>query len=258
MTCDAFSARGEVRLKGARIRKNLDFTDAEVNNGGGMALNAEELEAARMLMPARCDAGKISLRYGTMVELDDKQGVLPEQIDIVGLSYETLIPPIDPKRRLEWMRKAGNYEPQPYDQLARSYRRLGYDERARMVQLEQERRRRATLSRPRRWWGYLQDATIGYGYRPYRAAFLLGIVVLVGVIGFTIFRPQPMDTSQTAPVFNPFTYTLDVLVPFGEFGERGYWNPSVAQEWFGSVLAVLGWVLASTAIAGVTRALRRS
>jgi hypothetical protein len=257
MTCDAgFTAHGEVRVKGARIRQNLDFSDSEVTNGNGIALNAEDVQAERMLMPARCAAGRISLRNGKMSELDDKRGVRPDQIDISGLSYETLIPPLDPETRLVWLAK-NDYEPQPYDQLARSYQRLGYDESARKVQLAQERRRRNDLSPARKAWGYLQDWTIGYGYRPYRAATLFILVVLVGVVWFSIYPPLPMDPDP-APQFNPFFYTLDILVPFADFGQRELWNSTTGNEITKIVLAVFGWTLASTAIAGLSRALTRS
>ena len=91
---------------------------------------------------------------------------------------------LDPETRLKWLAK-NEYEPQPYDQLARSYRQLGYDDSARKVQLAQERRRRETLRSPvRKIWGRVQDAAIGYGYLPYRAVALFGLVLLVGVIVF--------------------------------------------------------------------------
>jgi hypothetical protein len=258
VTCDAgFTARGEIRLKSVRVKQNLDFNDAAVENKAGIALNAEDSQADRMLMPARCEAGRISLRYGKMVELDDKRGVEPDQIDITGLSYETLIPPLDPETRLRWLAK-NEYEPQPYDQLARSYRQLGYDESARKVQLAQERRRRETLMSPaHKVWGYLQDVTIGYGYRPYRAAALFGLVLLAGVIGFLIFPLQPLDPSQS-PQFNPVFYTLDVLIPFADFGQRDLWHSTVGHEVFKVILAFFGWTLAVTAITGLTRALTRS
>ena len=258
MTCDAgFTACGEIRLKAARIRQNLDFSDAAVENKAGVALNAEDVQAERMLMPARCEAGRISLRYGKMVELDDKRGVEPDQIDITGLSYETLIPPLDPETRLKWLAE-NEYEPQPYDQLARSYRQLGYDESARKVQLAQERRRRESLLSPvRKIWGYLQDATIGYGYRPYRAAALFVLVFLAGVIGFWNLPQLPIEGGHT-PQFNPVFYTLDVLVPFADFGQRYLWQSTVGYEVFKVILALLGWTLAVTAITGITRALTRS
>lgn len=266
MTCDAgFSAQGEIRLKGVRIGQNLDFSDAEVKNEAGEdnkianALNAEDMQAQRMLMPARCVAGKISLRNGKMAELDDKRGVRPDQIDINGLSYETLIPPSDPETRLEWL--ANNYyQPQPYDQLARSYRRLGYEEWARRVQLEQERRQRQgdKLSRINKIWGYLQDVTIGYGYRPGRAAALFVLVLLAGVIWFSFSQPLPLESSLNPPRFNPIFYTLDVLVPFADFGQRDLWSSSLRNEIAKIILAICGWTLAITAIAGINRKLTRS
>jgi hypothetical protein len=257
MTCDAsFTAYGEIRLKGVRIGQNLDFSDASVENENGTALNAEDLQANRMLMPARCLAGRISLRHGRMVELDDKRGVRPDQIDITGLSYETLIPPLDPETRLEWLAK-NDYEPQPYDQLARSYRQLGHDDKARKVQLAEERRRRETLSPVRKIWGYLQDITIGYGYRTDRATILFVLVVAVGTVGFWIW-PPPAINPNGALQFNPFFYTLDVLVPFADFGQRDQWGSTGFQEWFKVVLSFFGWTLAITAIAGINRKLTRS
>ena len=84
MTCDTgFTAYGEIRIKGARIRQNLDFSDAE-DNETGAALNAEDVQAERMLMPAKFLAGRISLRNGKMVELDDKREVRPDLIISVG------------------------------------------------------------------------------------------------------------------------------------------------------------------------------
>jgi len=256
MTCDAgFTSKGEFRLKGARISRNLDFSDAEVNNERGVALNAEDMQAERMLMPARCEAGRISLRYGKMVELDDKRGVRPDQIDITGLSYETLIPPMDPETRLQWLAE-NDYEPQPYDQMARSYRRLGYEDSARKVQLAQERRRRDTLPAGRKIFAYLQDLTIGYGYLPNRAATLFVFLLLLGVVVFWHWPPHPIDNKKI--YFNPIFYTLNVLIPFVNFGQRDLWNSTLGLEVFKVFLAGAGWGLAITALAGINRKLTRS
>jgi hypothetical protein len=257
MTCDAgFTSRGEIRLKGARISRNLDFSDAEVNNERGVALNAEDMQAERMLMPAKCLAGGISLRYGKMVELDDKRGVRPDQIDITGLSYETLIPPMDPETRLQWLAE-NDYEPQPYDQMARSYRRLGYEDSARKVQLAQERRRRDTLPRGRKIFSRLQDLAIGYGYLPHRAATAFVIVLLVGVAVFWFQQPHTIDGKEVH--FNPIFYTLNVLIPFMNFGQRDLWDSaSSGLEVFKVCLAGLGWLLAIIAFPGIKRWLTRS
>ena len=258
LTCNGdFTAEGEIRLKGARIGQNLDFSNAVVENARGTALTVEDLQADRMLMPAQCHSGLISLRNAKLVELDDKRGVRPDQIDVSGLSYETLIPPLDPETRLDWMRRAEAFEPQPYEQLARSYRRLGYDDAARLVQLAQERHRRQTAAPIRKAWGYVQDATIGYGYRPFRAAALFAGLVVVGTVVFWVWRPEAHAEAAGARL-NPFLYTLDLLVPIADFGHRDLWNPDYAQMVFGTLLAVSGWILASTAIAGLTRALNRN
>ncbi|MBV9728836.1 MAG: hypothetical protein JO309_05410 [Pseudonocardiales bacterium] len=256
MTCDTgFTSRGEIRLKGARISRNLDFSDAEVNNETGVALNAEDMQAERMLMPARCEAGRISLRYGKMVELDDKRGVRPDQIDITGLSYETLIPPLDPETRLQWLAE-NDYEPQPYDQMARSYRRLGYEDSARKVQLAQERRRRDTLSRGRKVFSRAQDLATGYGYLPHRAAALFVFFLLVGVVVFWHWPPRPIGGKDI--YFDPIFYTLNVLIPFVNFGQRDLWNSTSGLEVFKVFLASCGWVLAIIAFPGIKRWLTRS
>ena len=75
-----------------------------------MALDAEDLQAERMLMPKEVRAGKINLRNAKLNELDDKCEVMPEHIDVTGLSYETLIPPLTPQRRLEWLARGEERE----------------------------------------------------------------------------------------------------------------------------------------------------
>lgn len=100
--------------------------------------------------------------------------------------------------------------------------------------------------------------TIGYGYLPYRAAALFGLILLAGVVGFSLFPPWPIGPGGLRPAFNPFFYTLDVLIPFANFGQREIWLSSVGQEMFKIFLAILGWTLAATALAGFTRTLTRS
>jgi hypothetical protein len=257
MTCDArFISHGEIRLKGARIGRNLDFSDAKVDNKDGLALNAEDIQAERMFMPAKCKAGRINLRDGKMVELDDKRGVRPDQINITGLSYETLIPPQDPETRLEWLAKNA-YEPQPYDQMARSYLRLGYEDSARKVQLAREKRRRDNLSARRKIFAYLQEGLMGYGYLPHRAVFPFVSVLLLGIVVFWVWQPHTIGGQKVN--FNPIFYTLNVLIPFLNFGQRDLWDShSWVLEAFRVGLAGLGWLLAIIAFPAIKRRLTRS
>ena len=80
------------------------------------------------------------------------------------------------------------------------------------------------------------------------------------VVGTTLFQLSPPHAiaPTRAPVFNPLVYTLDLLIPIVDFGQRKADLP--LQGWQQAVtycLIALGWILATTIAAGLTRALRR-
>jgi hypothetical protein len=262
MSCnEGFRTQGAVCLKRAHIAKNIDFRNARLNCPGGLALDTEDLQADRMLLPREVEAGTIVLRNAKLSELDDKIEILPDRIDITGLTYETLIPPRNPERRLEWLAGAedqeGNVDPQPYEQMAHSYRQLGYDHHARTVLLAKERRIHAK-DRTNRWlwlWGQIQDKTIRYGYHPGRAGIGFIALLLFGTVIFAWYQPAPLKQVDDAHL-NPFLYTLDLLIPIADFGQRSLWNPNVIQHVIGSAIVVVGWSLASIAIIGMTRVFR--
>jgi hypothetical protein len=129
--------------------------------------------------------------------------------------------PLPAANRLPWLaRDSGGYQPQPYEQLAAAYRRMGHDADARSVLLAKQRRRRRTLPAPMRIWGCLQDWVVGYGYRPQRAALWLAVLLAIGTAAFATDHPAPLDRSQV-PEFSPLLYTLDhdlrPTVPGGEY-----------------------------------------
>jgi hypothetical protein len=86
------------------------------------------------------------------------------------------------------------------------------------IQVAGERHRRDTLSIPGRWWGRLQDLTVGYGYRPVRAGAWLAVLFTGGTVVFTLHPPRAADPG-TAPDFVPPVYTLDLILPVGDFGQ---------------------------------------
>jgi hypothetical protein len=258
---EGFSAEGVVSFHGAHVAKNLDFRNARLACRGGYALDAQDLQADRMLMPKEVAEGKIVLRNVTLNELDDKCEVLPERIDVAGLSYETLTPPLDPRRRLSWLERSeqreGEVDPLPYEQMARSYRRLGYDNHARTVLLARERRLHAKnrASRLNWLWGQLQDKTVRYGYSPARAGVGFVALLLIGTVVFALYPPEPLSDVSNAR-FNSYLYTLELLIPIADFGQRSLWNPNPVQHLFGNSIVVLGWTLASIAVIGMTRVFR--
>ena len=162
------------------------------------------------------------------------------------------------KNRLEWLqRNTIGYRPQPYEQLAEFYRRMGHDDQARIVLLAKQRHRRSTLTRLGKAWAYVLDWSVGYGYRPWLAALWLTGLVAAGTIVFDRWPPQAIGPGGNLG-FSPLAYTINILLPFGQFGQSGAWVLVGDERWFAYGLFGAGWLLATAAVAGVTRVLNRS
>jgi hypothetical protein len=123
-----------------------------------------------ILLPAQPPGGLVDLRHAKVGLLRDDPATWPAGLRLDGLTYESIADVNGHDTRLRWLRlDPRGFRPQPYAHLAQVYRAAGRDEDARTVLLAGERHRRDTLSLPGRWWGRLQDVTVGYGYRPVRA-----------------------------------------------------------------------------------------
>jgi hypothetical protein len=173
------------------------------------------------------------------------------------MKYETLRPPLPARERLTWLeRNEDSDSPRPYEQLARQYREAGHDHDARTILLAKYRHRTRQLRFPLKLWGYLQDVTVGYGYRPLRAlAWLAALTVVVGVSS-AVWPPHPVTGSVAA--FNSAVYALDVVLPILDLGQE----KSYSAVGFGRIVVwiaiIAGWLLTSTVIASITRSVSRS
>ncbi len=258
MSCDrGFTAEGETVLVGARIGRHLHFSGAKLSAPGARALWAWQLEAREVFLRPRAPIeGIVDLRHARIGVLrDDPETWSPLRQD--GLSYEALDPGLPAARRLPWLSAdPDGYLPQPYEQLAATYRRLGNDTDARTVLLAKHRRRRLTLPLYARFWGFLQDWTVGYGYRPARAGFWLMALLLLGTAAFAMHEPPRVEAGK-GPAFNAAMYTLDLLLPLIDFGQEKAFQPAGGGQWGAYGLIVAGWILATTIAAGITRALSR-
>lgn len=146
--------------------------------------------------------------------------------------------------------------PQPHEQLARHYRTTGHDHDARTVLLAKYRNRTRRLRLPLRLWGYLQDITVGYGYRPLRAlAWLVGLT-MIATVGSIIWEPHPVTSS--APPFNAVVYALDVVLPILDLGQEKAYSAVGFARVITWVAILAGWLLTSTVVASITRAVSRS
>lgn len=256
---DGFTARGAIRLPGATVRSKLSLDGAVLHGDGTTALDATRLTAGDLhLTPAARPEGSVDLRDAQVAVIHDNAHGRAASTRLDGLAYTSLQGATGLAERLAWLTGTPGYTPQPYEQLAAWYRRIGHDDDARRVLLAKQRRRRRTLHPLGRAWGGILDVTVGYGYRPWQAALWLLALVAAGTVAFGHGgRPSAAQPGQGAP-FNPLIYTVDLLIPIGGFGQRTAWYWTDAHQWLGYALVAAGWILTTAAVAGVTRSLNRT
>ncbi|MQY04857.1 hypothetical protein [Actinomadura macrotermitis] len=255
---DGFAVEGEVSFAGARVTGQLNLRGAVLSHEAGTALSLQRLQAEEVLLrPAEAPRGTVDLSYAKISVLRDEAATWPGRLQLDGLQYENLEPPMSARERLAWLRRdTDGYQPQPYERLAQTYRVLGLDADGRSVLLAKARDRRQTQGLPRKVVGWFQDVLVGYGYRPFRAASWLAGLLAFGTIVFTLHKPDVLDDGHH-PHFNAFLYTLDLLLPIGTLGQEVEYAPKGVYQWIADFLVVAGLLLGLTVAAGATRALSR-
>ncbi|GAA2148279.1 hypothetical protein GCM10009760_40090 [Kitasatospora kazusensis] len=254
-------AYGGVRLVGARFDNACVIGDAEFHFSPDAELSLQQIQTPELLFvcptPPGGRLGLSRARVGNLVDLPQSwpgNG----QVGLTGFTYESLRSPVPftVKQRIAWLDGAlAEFRPEPYEQLAAALRRDGRDDDAREVQYAKERRRRATLPLPGRLWGRLQDAAVGYGYRPGRAGLWLLLAWALGSAYFGTHQPPPLKADEV-PHWNPYLYALSKVLPVVDLSQDG-WNPGGAGQWVATALVISGWVLATTVVTGATRMLQR-
>ncbi len=195
--------------------------DGAIIRSGGTALDLRRLSAEELLLTlAKPVDGIVDLGNAQVSVLCDDPATWPADIRLDGFSYGSLITRAEQDRsgtdamtylsdsantsaeilpardRLVWLgRSSVGYRPQPYEQLAAFYRRMGHDDQARKVLLA-------------------KDCFIGYGYQPWLAAIWLVALVTMGSIVFAWRPPPPLDPA-TSQHFNSLVYTINLLLPVG-------------------------------------------
>ncbi|WP_432843058.1 hypothetical protein [Dactylosporangium sp. CA-092794] len=260
-------ADGTVMLIGLRAAAAITFQRSVLRCPDGAALLLIEAQTAMLtLRPAAGSAGEIVLRDAHVGRLVDDPVHWPEacRVELTGLTYDRIsrrsgdTTEWSARQRLDWMaRHATGFAPGPYDQLAAALRRDGREEEARQVLRVRERLRHRAMGRLGAVWGAIQDATIGFGYRPARALLWLVGVLAAGSTWFALRDPLlPIKAGET-PSWDPVLYTLDLLVPLVDLGHERAWNPVGPDKAVAVLIMAAGWVLATTVVAGASRALGR-
>ncbi|WP_405649928.1 membrane-associated oxidoreductase [Streptomyces sp. NBC_00019] len=252
------TALGRVEMRGVHIAGQLNLTRARLSNPRGTALRASSAVIGELwLRDAEPVEGAVNLRRAQLELLHAAPQILPSEVRLDGLTYTTLAPHVTAEQRLSVLdRDADGYVPHAYEQLTAAYLRIGDDYAARQVQLAKQRRLRATRAWYGRLWGYLQDVTVGYGFRPLRACAWLVSLLAVGSLVYALHEPPPLKASEH-PDFDPVFFTLDLLLPVISFGQEGAFAPEGGYQALSYALVITGWILATTVVTGVTRAVSR-
>jgi uncharacterized protein YjbI with pentapeptide repeats len=249
---------GWIGLRGARIAGRLDLSHARLANPGDAALRASSCTIGELwVRKGPPMEGTLNLRRAQVDVLFLEPEAVPGEVLLNSLVYTSLTPHEPAERRLAMLERDGEgYVPHAYEQLTAAYRRIGDDPAARLVQLAKQRRRRGTLPWYGRLWGHVQDATVGYGFRPLRAAGWLVSLLVAGSLAYALHHPAPLKADE-APQFNPVFYTLDLLLPVISFGQEAAFAPTDGYQWLSYALVLTGWILATTVVTGITRTVSR-
>ena len=277
----SFSAKGEVRLLGADIGKQLACVGGKFHNPNGFALIAENAKIGSLLWRKMKEGeGVVHLAYAkTGVLADDLDSWKPFKVVLDGFAYDQfagLASPTDAKSRIPWLAKrpAGMpFSPLPYEQAAKVLFGMGYAREARKILLKKERLQTADKRTPwhhkigRRLW----DVLAGYGYR---LRYTLGWMALFIYAGTCVFldadlqhrivphqqvvlahpdyqsaaregaRPTEFvpDRFSGYPEFNQFWFSVDIFVPLFNLHQETHWSPARDERGGFSWVTLWYWI----------------
>ncbi|PJE98504.1 oxidoreductase [Streptomyces carminius] len=257
-----FECTGGMKLDDGKFGDSLVLDEARFHLSHDQELSLRRVQTPELCFtPERPADGRVVLAGASVDNLVDRVESWPVEdgLWMAGFTYQNLIPRgrFTLAQRIQWLATATpEYAPEPYEQLATVMRNSGEDADARAVLLEKQRRRRETLPPAAKLWGYLQDWTVAYGYRPGQAALWMAVVWASGTLYFARRPPEPLRPGES-PYWSAPLYVLDLLLPVIDLGQSGQWKTAGAAQWTATALILLGWVLATTVAAGATRLLRR-
>lgn len=271
---------GQFRLVSSTVGGGIFFRGAMFSFPDGTALFLTDTNIKRRLCldSIKKIDGTIDLENTKAGAFRDDAESWPDQGKLIinGFEYGSFADdtPTDVKTRLEWLRlqPQGEYIPQPYQQLAKVYRKMGRDKDAKKVLLAKERMRRefGDIGELAKLWCWFLDKTIGYGYQIGKALGIVAVIIALGVLifGFSncynIIQLTSKGTTDKALFeFSPLFYSIDLFVPFLDLRQENYWivNSNVKWGWwvqlYSYIHIILGWIFSSLLVAGFTGLIRK-
>lgn len=257
---EGFIASGKIDFYAARAFR-LGIGGGQFDNSGQVAIDLRHVSAMNLLLlPSQPPDGVVDLSFARVTHFSDDPKTWPAKLRLRGFTYETLEnDSVNVRSRLRWLElHDGGYTPGIYDQLATAYRQAGRVEASRIVSIAKQKRRRQELNPLGKAWNLLLYLTVGYGYRTWWAGlWLLGLLTVGSVVFAGAYPEHMVPTAGVVPSFQPVAYTMDVLVPLVDLGQKKTWIPRGAAMIWSWMLTGSGWLLTTAVIAGLTNALKR-
>jgi hypothetical protein len=278
---EGFQATGEVRMRGADIARDLDFTGARLNGPKGLFARGMRVGGRLIWKMGNQPEGPVDLSQANISRLDDtRRSWSPGNYTLAGLAYSVSADgDMTVDQRIEWLRNTKAYSADAYQHLAQCYT-LGGDQKSAdrlAIASQRDLRKRGQLTRRSWWWNRFIDLFVGYGYKLHRPFVTLLVAGIIG--GFIFLAAQhanlivstglPHRSAMRAPAaayppFYPFAYAFQLLIPGLDLRETANWLPNATKSGWGLFMMILvwlmivfGWVLATAVAAGVTRIFRR-
>jgi hypothetical protein len=327
---DRLEVKGDVVLYGFSSDGNMEMLGGEI--GGvmgcdgarfaGLTLQRTKIKGSLFWRGIqKCTFLDLSDASTGNLSDDEKSWEQTGEFILDGFVYNQIIG-IDSSKdvevRLRWLRRQRIFAPQPYRQLAKFFREIGYEDSAKDVVFELESRLREA-ERERLFHGHLMRwsvdssgdaiswATIGYGVHPG-----LAVIESIGLagLGWIIFRrayragsmvpsdEKACDSFRKGHVpkhyraFTPLIYSVENCIPLVKLGQDEKWEPDPDPtlqnlgippelhskytaptsrvldfivswvpgyivtprkvKWYRWIMIVLGWLLATFFVAGLS------
>jgi hypothetical protein len=262
-----FACVGTVDFIRAEIKGSLCLDEATLSSPGGTALTlvGGRVTGALQMQMRAAPIGLIDLLDAQVGVLKDSVQSWPTQVVLEGFRYTVLDPssPKDVALRDQWLsRNRDGYSSRLYEPLISVLKTAGNDDDARKVELLREKRRMQNSPARVRWLYRLLGMTVGYGYATRRILPWVAGLLAVGTVVFWVLYTNPHQIvpkdPKAAQAFNPFFYTLDLLIPVVGLGIRGFWLTSGAALYLTWIFMICGWLLAAVIVAGVSQMVRKN
>lgn len=274
--------KGSLLAKFARIEMNLFLCGNDLGsvNFSGAQIRGELCLGAKVKPKNRWTTDKnpiFKLKNAHVGALQDRKDSWPEVIQLEGFVYDCLgggdgeegwilkdsegeqgdfnMLTRGTEWYLEWLSRDPVYSPQPYVQLAETFKAAGDSTKSNSVLYDSCRRERIEAwkkGRYLKWLGsMLLNITIGYGLGGRYFRVLVWVIMFASVGALLLYHFDYTENGFAQEFLNSFVYSLDVLLPVVELKNSEGISLSGGIELYFYFQKLLGWILGSFLVAGL-------